>query len=138
MNDFLSIIPGVARLLYVNQLFAWLEDSLAGSSQSTVAGYAKVSDSLIDALSTLAKEVGSISLLRYVDQLREANKILGPENASSDSKALRHGLEKLPALKQQKRIVYRLVCARIIKWIIIGAIAATALSAIKAWQIYST
>ena len=101
------------------------------SGQSTARGYPKISESLIEALNELAKEVRSISLLRYVDDLREANAMIGPENASSDSKAIQHGLKNLPDLQIQKKIVQRLILSRIARWLIIAVLAWVAVQALK-------
>jgi hypothetical protein len=133
MIDSLGIIPGVSRLLYVSDLFKWLRDSLAAARRSTSLGYAKISDVLIHALSELAEEVGSVSLLKYVDELRDLNASITRANNGDDAEAMRLLMDKLPSATQQETDVRSLCIVRMLKWIAITIVVAGGFLLIKSF-----
>ena len=73
MNDLLRMIPVLRRLVYLRRLFDWLDDSLKASHKSTVNGYPELPTCLLESLERMGHEIGSVSLLKYCEELRALN-----------------------------------------------------------------
>src|SRR5438067_2144444 len=108
MNDVLAMIPGLRRLVFLRRLFDWLKDSLEAAGKSTVDGYPELPNALLKSLKHMGDEIGSVSLLKYCEQLLALNEaIKSTRGTNADAAAMRLQLNHLPRIEDQYKTVRR-------------------------------
>jgi hypothetical protein len=107
MNDFLAMIPGLRRVVYLDRLFDWLGHSLEASRTSTINGYPEVPLLLIESLERAGQEIASVSLLKYCEQLRGLNSRIRNANAAGAAARIDLQFDHLPLITEQYKTVRR-------------------------------
>ena len=135
MNDVLVMIPVLRRVVYLRRLFAWLDDSLKASHNSTVNGYPALPACLLESLERMGDEIASVSLLKYCERLRALNERIKSINKGpgAAARAMELQLDDLPPIEDQYQLVRRDCLKTVIAWLVIPALIALVI-AVRCWR----